>query len=83
MFVPASAGPARGSLPARCPTSSIANGIRRYGAHGTLHRFIAEETARRWAKTASSELNIITATWAAVIRLRHPRTASPSTLPWG
>ncbi len=34
------------------------NGIRRYGAHGTSHRFIAEETAKALGKPLS-ELNII------------------------
>ncbi|MBY7901499.1 acetate kinase [Vibrio fluvialis] len=34
------------------------HGIRRYGAHGTSHRFIARETAERLGKPAS-ELNII------------------------
>ena len=34
------------------------NGIRRYGAHGTSHRFIARETAERLGKPLS-ELNII------------------------
>ncbi|CAM2856633.1 acetate kinase [Vibrio mytili] len=34
------------------------HGIRRYGAHGTSHRFIARETAERMGKPAN-ELNII------------------------
>jgi acetate kinase len=34
------------------------NGIRRYGAHGTSHRFIAEETAKALGKPLH-ELNII------------------------
>ncbi len=34
------------------------NGIRRYGAHGTSHRFIARETAERLGKPLN-ELNII------------------------
>lgn len=57
--------------------------IRRYGAHGTSHRYAAQQAANLLERPRSRISASSPAIWAMVARSLRLTMASPSTRPWG